>query len=188
MPAGRPIEVIVSAEVLVAALSRVSPAAVVFPAMPPKTADPYGDVIGAFVGAEGDFSLITSEEILAQTVTALTDRRGPAWAFDAAEDAVELICGIASASGGGIVQPASRVQLPKTGAVLAAALRAAASPDLGFPRVVVTADPDAPVLRAWTPRGVPWPAAEVVTILSPSRFRDFVEQARWRYRRHGSPE
>jgi hypothetical protein len=183
----RPVEVVVSAEVLVAALSRISPSAVVFPSMPPKTADPHGDVVGAFIGAEGDFALILSEEILGQTVTALTDRRGLAWAFDAAEEAVEVIVGIAAASGGGLVTAASRVQLPRTGVVAAAALRAVASPDLGFPRAVVTADPDALALRAWTPRRVPWPPEEVVTILSPSPFRDLVEQARWRYRR-SSPQ
>jgi hypothetical protein len=74
------------------------------------------------------------------------------------------------------------VQRPKSGAVLAAAYRAGASPDLGFPRVVVTTDADALALRSWTRRRVPWPADEVVTILSPVRFRDLVEQARWRYR------
>jgi hypothetical protein len=184
----RPVEVVVSAEVLVAALSRISAAAVVFPAMPPRTADPHGDVVGAFVGAGGDFALILTEDILGQTVTALTDRRGLAWAFDAAEEAVEVIAGIAVASGGGLVTAAGRVPLPKTvGAATAAALRAAASPDIGFPRVVVTARPDALALRAWTPRRVPWPADEVVTILSPVRFRDLVEQARWRYRRSGPP-
>lgn len=178
----RPVEVVVAADVLVAALSRVSPAAVVFPAMPPKTADPYGDVVGAFVGAEGDFALVVSEPILEQTATALTDQRGLAWAFDAAEEAIEVISGIASSSGGGLATPAARVQLPKTGLVVGAALRTAASADLGFPRVVVTADPEGIALRAWTPRRVPWPKDEVVTVLSPTRFRDLVEQARWRYR------
>lgn len=178
----RPVEVVISADVLVAALSRLSPAAVVFPAMPPKTGDPYGDVGGAFVGADGDFALIVSEEILEQTATALTDGRGLSWAFDAATEAIEVISGIASASGGGLVTAATRVQLPRTGKVLAAALRAVASPDLGFPRVVVTADPAGIALRSWTPRRVPWPKQEVVTILAPTRFRDLVEQARWRYR------
>ncbi|MEW6476166.1 MAG: hypothetical protein AB1679_28235 [Actinomycetota bacterium] len=181
----RSVEVAVSADVLVGALSRVSPAAVVFPSMPPKTADPYGDVLGAFVGAEGDFALIVSEEILEQTATALTDQRGLAWAFDAAEEAIEVISGIAFASGGGLATPPARVQLPKVGSVLTAALRAAASPDLGFPRVVVTADAEGIALRAWTPRRVPWPKEEVVTILAPTRFRDLVEQARWHYRQSG---
>lgn len=183
----RPVEVVVSAEVLVAALSRISPSAVVFPSMPPKTADPHGDVVGAFIGAEGDFALILSEEILGQTVTALTDRSGLAWAFDAADDAAEVIAGIATASGGGLVTAASRVQLPRTGVVVAAAFRAAASPDLGFPRAIVTAAPDALALRGWTPRRVPWPTEEIVTILPPTRSRDLVEQARWRYRRSSPP-
>lgn len=182
---GQPVEVIVSADVLVAALSRLSPAVVVFPAMPPKTVDPHADVVGAFVGSEGDFALILSEEILSQAVTALTDRRGLGWAFDAAEEAVDVLCGIAGASGGGLVTEAHQVQLPQTGAVAAAALRAAASKDLGFPRVIVTDDPDTLTLRTWAPHGVPWPAGEVVSMLSPTRFRDLVEQARWRYRKLG---
>lgn len=182
----RPVEVVVAADVLVAALSQVSPAAVVFPAMPPRTPDPYGDVVGTFVGAEGDFALILSEEILEQTAVALTDGRGLAWAFDAAEEAIEVIGGVATASGGGLVAAAPGVQLPKqAGLVLAAALRAVASPDLGFPRVVVTADPRGGDLREWTPRRVPWPKGEVVTVLAPTRFRDLVEQARWRYRQPG---
>lgn len=181
----QPVEVVVSSDVLVAALSRISPAAVVFPAMPPKTADPYGDVVGAFVAGEGDFALILSEDILGQTAAVLTDPNGLGWAFDAADDAIGLIAGIASASGGGLVTPASRVQLPKIGAAATAAYRAAASAELGFPRVVVTADTDAVALGVWTPRRVPWPKGEVVTVLSPARFRDLVEQARWRYRTSG---
>jgi hypothetical protein len=176
------VEVIVAADVLVAALSRISPAAVVFPAMPPKTGDPYGDVVGAFVGAEGDFALILSEEILEQTAMALTTRAGLGWAFDAAEEALEVVAHIASASGGGLVVPSARVQVPETGVTATAAFRAAASADLGFPRVVVSADPDAIALRVWTPRRVPWPKDEVVRVLPPARFRDLVEQARWRYR------
>lgn len=110
---------------------------------------------------------------------------GLAWAFDAAEEAIDLIAAIAEASGGGLVGAAERVQRPKIGRVAAAAFRAAASPNLGFPRVVVTADSAAAALGVWTPRGVPWPKTEAVTILSPTRFRDLVEQARWRYRQPG---
>jgi hypothetical protein len=179
----QPVEVVVAADVLVAALSRLSPAAVMFPAMPPKTVDPHTDVIGAVVGSEGDFALILSEEILAQTVTVLTDPGGLGWAFDAVEEAVDVLCGIAGASSGGLVTEEHRVQWPKAGTAVAAAFRAVASDALGFPRVVVTNDADALALRTWMPHGVPWPAEEAVSILSPTRFRDLVEQARWRYRK-----
>src|SRR2546423_7661756 len=100
--------------------------------MLPKTADPYGDVVGAFVGAEGDFALVLSEEILGQTVTTLTDRGGLGWAFDAAEEAMDVICRIASASGGGLATAASRVQLPRTGMAVAAAFGALALRHLAF--------------------------------------------------------
>jgi hypothetical protein len=47
----------------------------------------------------------------------------------------------------------------------------------------VTGDPALQRLGHWHPRDIPWPADQPVTVLSPSRFRDLVEQARWRYRR-----
>lgn len=93
-----------------------------------------------------------------------------------------MLCGIADTSGGGLVAEEHRVQLPGVTAAAAAAFRAVASPDLGFPRVVVTDDPAALHLRAWVPHGVPWPPGEAVALLSPTRFRDLVEQARWRCR------
>lgn len=179
-----PVEVVVAADVLVAALSKVSAAAVRFPAVPPKTNDPNADVIGVVVGSEGDFALILSAEILEQVATALIDERGLAWAFDAADQAIDVLIGIAEHSQGGIATPVDRVVAPpRAGAVALAALRAAASNDLGFPRAVVTGDPALQRLRQWRPAGIPWPADQPVTILSPSRFRDLVEQARWRYRR-----
>ena len=180
-----PVEVVVAADVLVAALSKISAAAVRFPAVPPRTNDPNADVVGVFVAAEGDFALILSEEILEQVVTALIDdRRGLGWAFDAADQAIDVLVGIAEHSHGGIAPPADRVTAPlHADAVAKAALRAAASSDLGFPRAVVTGDPALQRLRQWRPAGIPWPADQPVTILSPSRFRDLVEQARWRYRR-----
>jgi hypothetical protein len=179
-----PVEVVVAADVLVAALSKVSAAAVRFPSMPPKTNDPCADVIGVFVGAEGDFALILSAEILEEVATALIDERGLAWTFDAADQAIDVLVGIAEHSHGGIATPVDRVATPpNSDAVAIAALRAAASNDLGFPRAVVTGDPAFHRLGQWRPRGIPWPADQPVTILSPSRFRDLVERARWRYRR-----
>jgi hypothetical protein len=179
-----PVEVVVAADVLVAALSRVSAAAIRFPAVPPRTSDPNADVIGVFVGAEGDFALILSPEILEQVAGALIDQRVLGWAFDAADQAIDVLVGIAEHSHGGIASPIDRVATPPHADALAiAALRAVASGDLGFPRAVVSGDPALQRLGLWHPRGIPWPADLPVTILSPSRFRDLVEQARWRYRR-----
>ena len=179
-----PVEVVVTADVLVAALSKVSAAAIRFPAVPPKTNDPNADAIGVFVGAEGDFALILSAEILEQVATALLDNRGLPWAFDAVDQAMDVLVGIAEHSHGGIATPADQVTTPpRAGAVAMAALRAVASSDLGSPRTVVTGDPTLQRLDPWRPRGIPWPTEQPVTILSPSRFRDLVEQARWRYRR-----
>lgn len=183
-----PVEVVVAADVLVAALSKVSAAAVRFPAMPPKTNDPNADVIGVFVGAEGDFALILSAEVLEQVATALIDDRGLGWRFDAADQAIDVLVGIAEHSHGGIATAVDRVATPPhADAVATAALRAAASSDLGFPRAVVTGDPALQRLGQWRPTGIPWPADQPVTILSPSRFRDLVEQVRWRYRRMEPP-
>jgi hypothetical protein len=38
-------------------------------------------------------------------------------------------------------------------------MRLASSMDLGHPRALVTEDPAALALHAWTPRGVAWPPA-----------------------------
>jgi hypothetical protein len=179
-----PVEVVVAADVLVAALSRVSAAAVRFPAMPPKTNDPYADVIGAFVAADGDFALILSEEIVGQVATALVDERGLAWEFAAVDQAIDVLVGIAEHSQGGLVAPASPAALPpEVSPIEAAALRASVARDLGFPRAVVTDGPGLRRLRTWLPRGLPWPDDQVVILLGPGPFRDLVEQARWRYRR-----
>jgi hypothetical protein len=179
-----PVEVVVAADVLVAALARVSAAAVRFPAMPPKTNDPRADVIGAFVVADGDFALILSEEILGQVVTVLVDERGLAWEFPAVDQAIDVLVGIAEHSYGGVVAAASSVTLPRTASpVAAAALRTAASDGIGFPRAVVTDEPGLGRLRTWVPRGIPWPDDQAVTLLAPGPFRDLVERARWRYRR-----
>ena len=179
-----PVEVVVAADVLVAALSRVSAAAVRFPAVPPRTNDPHADVIAAFVGSEGDFAMILSAEIVEQVADALMDERELGWAFDDADDAMNVLVGIAEHSGGGLATPANRLAIPPgADAMAGAALRAAASADLGFPRATVTDDQALQRRRQWEPRGIPWPADQAVLVLSPSRFRDLVEQARWRYRR-----
>lgn len=179
----QPVEVVVAAGVLVAALSRTNAAVLHFPAMPPKTTDPHADVVGAFVAAEGDFALILTDEIVEQVVTTLTDARGLGWAFDMADEAVEALAGIAVHSSGGLVTPAFEVELPAVTEAAAAALRAAASKDLGFPRVVVTDDPDPLRWRRWRPGGVPWPPDEDVSVQGPARFRDLVHDARWHFRK-----
>lgn len=179
-----PVEVVVAADVLVAALSRVSAAAIRFPAMPRRTNHPQADVIGAFLTADGDFALILSEEILEQVCAALMDEHGLAWEFAAVDQAADVLVGIAEHSLGGLVAPASSAELPAGGGpVEAAALRAAAAEELGFPRAVVTDQTSLQRLRTWRPRGVPWPDDQLVTLLAPGPFRDLVERARWRYRR-----
>lgn len=168
---------------LVAALSRLSPTAVRFPAMPPKTTYPHSDVIGAFVNSDGDVALILSDAILEQVVTALTDP-GLDWAFDEADQAVATVLRIAEQGGGGRADPALSVQLPPlTTKAAEEAFRLAASKDIGHPRIVVTDDLSALAVKQWRPYGVPWPEEERVRVMSPQAFRDFVEKARWGYRR-----
>lgn len=174
------VEVILAADVMVAALSRVSPAAVRFPTMPPKTEDPYADTIGAFVSSDGDFALILSDDILEQVATVLTDRLD--WGFDETDQAITVLLRIAGACRGGRATPAWSVQLPPLGKAAAEAFRLAASTDIGHPRIVVTDDPGALSLKEWRPTGVPWPAEQAVTVQSPHAFRNFVEKVRWRFR------
>lgn len=168
-----------AADVLVAALSRVSPAAVRFRSMPPKTVDPNADTIGVFVPSRQDFALVLTDEIVRQVATVLTDPRGLAWPFDATDEAMEILAGLAARSGGGFATPVVGIVAPRVSPHAVEAFRAAASPDLGFPRVVVTADRRATALRTWRPRGVPWPRDEVVGVLSGREFRDLVAHARW---------
>lgn len=181
------VEVIVGADVLVGALSRISAAAVQFPAMPPRTADPYADVVGAFVSSDGDFALILTEAIVEQLLTALIHPDGLAWAFDEADRAAATISDLATHCRGGFVEPAWEVQLPPLAPAARTALQAAASKDLDHPRVVVTADSQALALSPWRPRGVPFPPNESITVMSPDTFRNFVERARWHFRASGGP-
>jgi hypothetical protein len=180
-----PVYVVVAADVVVAALSRVSPQAVAFPSMPPKTADPYADVIGAFVNASGDFAWILSEAIIEQITLVLTDESiGLGWTLEAAEGAIDAICNIADSSDGGLVNADPTVQVPTVGDPAQVAMRTVASKDLGQPRVavVVTNDLDAIAIEDWEPRGVPWPPDQKIKFLSPTQFRDLVERARWKLR------
>jgi hypothetical protein len=181
-----PIDVVVGADVIVAALSRISAHAVVFPAMPPKTPDPHADVIGTFVSGLGDFAWILSDEIIEQTSLALTDDTvGLGWDLDEADGAIDTICNIADLSSGGLVVADATVQLPNVGEAARAAMRTAASKDLGQPRVAVVVTDDAYALARseWGPQGIPWPAAQTISIMGPDRFRNLVERARWGLRR-----
>ena len=126
-----PVEVIVAADVLVAALSKISAAAVRFPAVPPRTNDPNADVIGVFVGAEGDFALILSAEILEQVATALIDDRVLGWTFEAADQAIDVLVGIAEHSHGGIATPVDRVTTPRQADTVAIAALRAEGPSAG---------------------------------------------------------
>jgi hypothetical protein len=72
------VDVVVAADVLVAALSRVGPQTVTFRGMPPKTASAAADVIGTFGAPQDSFNLILSEDILEETTTALVQTHGAA--------------------------------------------------------------------------------------------------------------
>ena len=178
------VDVVVAADVLVAALSRVSPQTVAFPRMPPKTASSAADVIGTFVAPQDFFSLILSEEILDETATALVQTRGAlGWDFQRADDAITVLCDLADESSGGLVVPHPTVHTPLAGEAGTAALRTAASDDLGHPRVaaVVTNDANALELPRWCPSGIGW-RSEDVMIMAPAKFRDTVERTRRRLR------
>ena len=124
------------------------------------------------------------EQILEQVSAALLDERGLAWDFAAVDQAVDILVGIAEHSHGGLAAANPSVSLPAAvSPVGAAALRAAAARELGFPRAVVTDEPGLQRLRTCRPRGIPWPGDLAVTLLAPGAFRDLVERARWRYRR-----
>lgn len=173
-----PVDVIVSPEVLVAALSGVSAAAVQFPTMPPKTLNAEVDTIGAFVLGADDFALILSETIVEAVVSVLTDPRGLDWSFRQADTAVDVMCQIALGGRGGFVTPNMMATLP-TGVGLSdeIALRTAASTDLGSTRAVVTNTRRLyQHISSWS-QG---PTVEQhVALLSPERFRDLVHRVRW---------
>lgn len=180
-----PIDVVVSPDVLVAALSGVSAAAIQFPAMPPKTPNAAADTIGVFVAGEGDFALILSEPLLEAVATALTDRRGLAWAFDRVDEALDTVCRIAKGGQGGFVAADATVELPGgVGRSDEIALRTAASKDLGATRAVATyTERLYKHVRSWQPVVPWWPADQRITLLSPEQFRDLVHRARWGMRR-----
>jgi len=178
------VDVVVAADVLVAALSRVSPQTVTFPRMPPKTASAAADVIGTFVAPQDSFSLILSEDILDETTTALVQTHGAlGWDFASADDAITVLCDLADESHGGLVVPHQTVHTPLAGRAATTALRTAASDDLGHPRVavVVTNDPNALELPGWGPPNIGWRSRELM-IMGPAKFRDSVERTRLRLR------
>src|SRR5690554_6437078 len=107
-----PVPIVLAAEVLVDACSRVNAGVIQFPAMPPKTLHAASDAVGAFVNADGDFALVLSDEIVEQMFTALTDPRGLAWDVAQADQAANVIARIAEASGGGFVTAPAAATVP----------------------------------------------------------------------------
>lgn len=174
------IDVVLAAHVIVAGLSRIGPAAITFPAMPPKTSEPPVDAIGAFVSSDGDFCWILTDEVLQQVATTLVSEDGLAWDFEEADVAIDVVCGIADSSGGGLVVPVA-VANADAEPTTAAAQRAVAAP-LSATRIVVTGDPSFRVGGAWAPVGVPWSEGDQVFVRTALEFRDLVHDARWRYR------
>jgi hypothetical protein len=175
------VEVVLAADVLVGALARVSPDAVRFPQMPPKTNAPLADAVGAFPTADDDFALNLSTLILGQVATALADRRGLAWGFESIDAAVDVLVGLVSVSGGRLFTPLFTPVPTGLSTSGAAALRTAASKELSFPRAVVTEESALLRLRDWRPEH-PFPKGEQIAMLSARQFRDLVERARWRPR------
>jgi hypothetical protein len=183
-----PIDVVVASDLLVAAASRVDPDAVRFPVMPPGTGHVPTDVLGTFLyPGDSHFVLILSDEILEQTALVLGDTQsGLSWGIDERDQYQSELLSLAARNGGGLVDAIPvGLQLPPTvGDAAAAAMRCAASPDLGQPRTVavVTGDESALAEENWEPNGIPWPKNQPITIYSAARFRDAVDRTRRKLR------
>jgi hypothetical protein len=183
-----PVDVVAASDVVVAAASRLNPDAIRFPVMPPGSGHPPSDVLGTFLfPGDGHFALILSDEIIEQTMLALGDARGLGWDFHERERFVDELLFLADRCGGGVItNPAAGLQLPPTvGASAAAAMRCAASPDLGHPRtvVIVTEDPTAVRIGSWVPKGIRWPGDQPIEVVDTSSFRALVARTRLRLRR-----
>lgn len=80
-----------------------------WPSPPPVSDNPAADCIG-IVNDAREFSLWLSKHILLNIARVLVDPgEGFGWGPDAAEEYLELLMEIASASGGGIAEPQDRV-------------------------------------------------------------------------------
>jgi len=178
-----PVEVVADVPVLVAALSGIGPGAVAFPATPPRSGQPEVDALGVFAYPDKNFALNMSDEIVEGVVVTLRDTHGLAWSAGQVDRAIEVLSGLAAATSGGLITPEFSMQIPTTvGLSAIQGIRAAASHELGNPRVVVTSDPAALRLDPFAPRGIPHPPDQPIAILSPAAFTAAAERARWKLR------
>lgn len=170
---------------MITALSKVSPTAIAFPAVPPKTSEPSIDAMGVFSYPDPYFSLNISAEMVEEIGIVLMDRAdGLGWSFDEASNAIEVIGDLAQNCGGGLVTPEQGVVLPSNLSKRSAdAIRAACSKDLVSPRIVVTTELGARALGRYIPVGASIGFDQRIDIMSPIQFRDFAEKIRWGMRK-----
>ncbi len=180
------IEVILDAPTIAASLARVGPAALVFPKVPPLTGMDAVDALGvfAYIG-DAYFAHIISDEIVGEVVKTLTDMQD--WELEEVQAALNLVFDQAEDVGGGLVRPERGISVPDVVAnSTKTAIRAAATKDAGFPRLVVTQDPAALRIGDLQPHGMPFPKDERIRFLSPRSFARFAADVRQR-RRHIPP-
>lgn len=180
-----PIHVVLDPAVIVGAISQMGPGAATYPAVPPRTGAVYADALGVFsYRGDAHFALILSKDLVEDVIVAVASRADLGWAFDETDQAVERIARLARSSGGGFVTPSTGVQVPPgMGRLTRSALQAATAKDLGRLRLVVTDDAGALRLKELQPHGIPYPANEPISFVSPARFATMAEHIRWRMRR-----
>ena len=187
MPA---LPVVVAADILVAALSKVDPELLLFPAVPPATGHDATDVVGVFVRSvtDQDFALFVSNDIL--TEVAVTLERLD-WSFDERDRAITTLSSLAAQSGGAVVETTPHgIQLPQMTQAASSAVACCASEALGAlnrPRVAIVDDTTAKDVREVTPRNIPWPKDAPVMVMSAGRYRALVEKARLTMRQNRPP-
>ncbi len=177
-----PIEVVLQAPVLVAALSEVGPAPLTFPAVPPLSGRHHADAIGVFAYPDDCFTLNVSEELVEEVVTALTGST-LAWGYEEAEAAIDSLGELAARAGGGLVTPENDVEVPERFSRTAAtALRAVCSKELSQPRVLVTNEPAVLRAKRLHPQASPFLLDEHIQMMDPEWFAKMAQKVRWRMR------
>jgi len=176
------IEVVLDAPTIAAALAQIGPVAIVFPKVPPLTGVDAVDALGvfAYVG-DAYFAHIVSDEIIAETIKMLTDMQS--WELEEVRDGLNLVFDQAEDGGGGLVRAERSISVPGVVAdSTKTAIRAAATKDVGHPRLVVTNDPAALHIGELQPHGVPFPRGEAIRFWSPRSFAHFAADVRQRRR------
>lgn len=180
---GASIEVVLDAPTIAAAVGQLGPGVVAFPKVPPRTGMGAVDALGVFAFT-GDryFAHILSEEIVKEASQVLTEILG--WHFDEAREVLNLVYDQAEDSGGGLVRPEHRISVPgNVQDSTKTAIRAAATKDVGFPRLVVTSDPAALHIETLQPHGIPFPKDEAISFGNPDAFAEFAREVRQDKRR-----